>query len=296
MGAASAIGGMLISGSASKRAAKAQAALADRDLAFQRETRDLARADLQPWRAGGQDAQAAIDFELGLRSRPTFGGFTPSVESYFEAAQPGAQPAASVNSFINGMMGIRSGGLPTQPQGTQRFRVNGQTFATREEAEAFARANSTGGMEYGGYTKTPGYDFRMKTGMDALESSAAARGGLYSGAAMQDALRFGQDYGSNEYSNYLARLSGRADAGMSAAAGQAGAAQTAASGVSNALAGIGNAKAAGAIGMGNALTGGLQNLATNWNYQKAMGGQTGVNGNGAWANSLFGGKGLGGFV
>jgi hypothetical protein len=287
MGAAAAIGGAIISGSASKKAAKSQAAAAQQDLAFQRETRDLARSDLAPWREGGQDAQAALDFELGLRGRPTFGGSTPSVESYYEAPNPNARPVANINSLIGGMAGLPQGSTGGN-RGTQRFRVNGQSFATREEAEAFARSNGTGGTEYGGYQKTPGYDFRMKTGMDALESSAAARGGLLSGAAMKASQQFGQDYGSNEYSNYLARLSGRADSGMSAAAGQASAAQTAASGVSNALGNYGDAKAAGAIGVGNALTGGLQNYAT-WKYMNKSMGQPGGGGLNVGGN-LFGGN------
>lgn len=292
-GIAASIGGALLSSRASNKAAKAQAASAERDLAFQRETRDLARADLQPWRSGGQDAQAAMDFELGLRGRPTFGGSMPQIETF---TVPGGAAGQSPMNTLMGMMMGSSAPRATSP-GVQRFRVNGQTFNTRGEAEAFARANATDGMEYGGFTKTPGYDFRMKSGMDALEASAAARGGLFSGATMRDAIRFGQDFGSNEYSNYLARLAGRADTGMSAAAGQAGAAQTAASGVSNALAGIGNARAAGAIGQGNALVGGLQNLATNWNYQRNMGGQTGMNvGANNVFNPLFGGRGIGGFV
>ena len=270
MGAVGAIGGALISGASAKKAAKAQTAAAQQDMAFQRETRDLARSDLAPWRTGGQDAQAALDFELGLRGRPTFGGSTPSVESYYDAPTANGQPAPNLNSMIGNMAGLPQGSTGGG-QGVQRFRVNGQSFNTREEAEAFARANGTGGMEYGGYQKTPGYDFRMKTGQDALEASAAARGGLYSGAAMKSALQYGQDYGTNEYSNYLARLSGRADSGQAAAAGQAVAAQTAANGVSNALGNMGDAQASGYMGMNNALIGGMNNLATNWNYQKGMG-------------------------
>ena len=294
MGALASVGGALLSSRASNKAARAQADMAQRDLNFQRETRDLARSDLAPWRTGGQDAQAAMDFELGLRSRPTFGGTMPTVESYYEQGPTGGRPVMNLNSLAGGMLGLPRGA--TGSRGVERFRVNGQTFNTRKEAEAFALANATGGIEYGGHTKTPGYDFRMRQGLDALESSAAARGGLYSGAAMRDAIQFSQDFGSNEYNNYLARLAGRADTGMNAAAGQAGAAQTAASGVSNAFSGIGNARAAGAIGQGNALVGGLQNLATNWNYQRNMGNPGGINvgANNAF-NPLFGGPGLGNF-
>jgi hypothetical protein len=156
------------------------------------------------------------------------------------------------------------------------FRVGDKTFSTRPEAEAYAKANTKPGIEYGGYTKTPGYDFRLQQGQDSMEAGAAARGGLYSGAAMQDLMKFGQDYGSNEYGNYLSRLGARADTGMNAATMNAQSAQQSAGNMSNALGNAGNAAAAGAIGGANALTGGLQNLAGIWNYQQNLNKQGGA--------------------
>lgn len=290
MGAIAAIGGALIQGSAAKKAAKSQEAAANRDIAFQTETRDLIRNDLGVYRSGGNLAQQALDFELGLGTRPMVGGQAPAIETY---TIPGTPGATSLSSSI-----IRK--QPMGSRATTGYRVNGQTFSTMEEAQAYANANRTGGTEYGGYTKTPGYDFRLQTGMDALQSSAAARGGLYSGAALRDSQKFGQDYGSNEYGNYLARLGARADTGMSAAQMSGSASQQAAAGVSNALGNIGNAQAAGYVGAGNALTGGLQNLAGLWNYQRNMNTANpagGSAGNGNFFNGLFGGgPGLGGFV
>lgn len=265
-----AIGGALISGISSSKAASAQKDAARSDMVYQKETRDLQRADFAPWRDSGQRANAALDFELGLGARPTFGGNTLTVEEYqtggtgggFGSGQPGGMlyNQLSGNASRGNITNIRQmGGFGGGAPGTTAFRVGGKTFATRAEADAYAKANSTPGIEYGGYTKTPGYDFRMKGGMDALESSAAARGGLYSGAALQDSQQFGQDYASNEYGNYLARLTGQAGAGQAAAGNQAVAAGNAATGVSNALAGYGNASAAGAMGVGNAIVGGMQN-------------------------------------
>lgn len=63
------------------------------------------------------------------------------------------------------------------------------------------------------FTKTPGYDFRFKQGRDALESSAAARGGLLSGATGQDLVEYGQEFASGEYDRALARLLGITDIG-----------------------------------------------------------------------------------
>lgn len=51
----------------------------------------------------------------------------------------------------------------------------------------------------------PGYGFRMSEGMKALERSAAARGGLLSGATLKGVQRYGQDLASQEYQNAFNR-------------------------------------------------------------------------------------------
>jgi hypothetical protein len=276
MQALGALGGAVMQGRAAKKAAQAQEAAAQRDIQFQTETRDLIRGDLGVYREGGGQAQRALDFELGIGGRPKVGGTMPGVEAFNEGGNQSAN---------GGYVG-----------GVNKFRVNGQVFNTREEADAYANANMVGGQDYGGYTKTPGYDFRLNEGMNALNASHAARNGVMSGAAVRDSLKYNQDYASNEYGNFLSRLGARADTGMNAAQMSGQSSQQAAAGVSNALGNIGNAQAAGAIGRGNAFTGGIQNLAGLWNYQKNMGGQGGMNGNGNFFNGLFGGKGLGGFA
>lgn len=50
----------------------------------------------------------------------------------------------------------------------------------------------------------PGYQFRFQEGTEAVEKSAAARGGLYSGRAMKELERFGQDLASQQYQQTLA--------------------------------------------------------------------------------------------
>jgi len=114
----------------------------------------------------------------------------------------------------------------------------------------------------------PGYGFRMSEGMKALERSAAARGGLLSGAALKGIQRFGQDLASQEYTNAfnryqteraarLAPLQSLAGIGQTSAQqiGQAG--QTMASNVGEALTSGAAARASGYVGGANALTGAL---------------------------------------
>jgi hypothetical protein len=125
----------------------------------------------------------------------------------------------------------------------------------------------------------PGYGFRMSEGLKALERSAAARGGLMSGATGKALQRYGQDLGSQEFGAAYNRLAGLADVGPRAAgvmsglgqnfAGQYGqnlmaGGQAAAQG----MLGAGSARASGYMGGANALTGALgQYLNYNQNQQ-----------------------------
>lgn len=66
------------------------------------------------------------------------------------------------------------------------------------------------------WNKTPGYDFRLSEGQKAIDRSAAARGGLQSGAALKAAARYGQDYATNEYDNEWRRQATLAGYGQNA--------------------------------------------------------------------------------
>jgi hypothetical protein len=122
----------------------------------------------------------------------------------------------------------------------------------------------------------PGYAFRLSEGMKTLDRTAAARGGLLSGATLKGAQRYGQDLGSQEYQNAFNRyqiernaqlnpLQSLAGVGQTAtntltgAAGQMG--QNLATGYGN----IGQARASGYVGGTNALT---SALGTGLNYMQ----------------------------
>lgn len=114
----------------------------------------------------------------------------------------------------------------------------------------------------------PGYAFRMSEGMKALERSAAARGGLLSGATLKGTQRFGQDLASQEFTNAFNRYQAERTGTLNPYQALAGTAQTSANvlgqqagAYGNAMAsniiGAGNAQAAGQIGAANAIVGGL---------------------------------------
>mgnify|MGYP006359208627 FL=1 len=94
------------------------------------------------------------------------------------------------------------------------------------------------GMEQ--FKQDPGYAFRMSEGMKALENSAAARGGLLSGATMKGIQRYGQDMASQEYMNAFNRYQVEREARLNPLQSLAGVGQTTA-----------NALAAGGQGFAN---------------------------------------------
>lgn len=55
----------------------------------------------------------------------------------------------------------------------------------------------------GEFTGSPGYQFRLQEGVNALDRSAAAKGKLLSGQQGKAITKFGQDYASGEYQNWL---------------------------------------------------------------------------------------------
>lgn len=98
----------------------------------------------------------------------------------------------------------------------------------------------------------PGYQFRLKQGQNALESSAAARGSLNSGATMKALQRYGQDFGSNEYQNAYGRMSQLANMGLNAGTNMSNAAGNYGQSMNQNAVGLGNAVSGNMTGLGNA--------------------------------------------
>jgi hypothetical protein len=134
------------------------------------------------------------------------------------------------------------------------------------------------------FTTSPGYQFRLDQGVQAIDRSANARGGLYSGGTLKALTDYGQGVGSQEWGNYTAGLRDLANGGQNAATAQSGLTADVYGSKANALLGSGAAranvragglnaitdanaqggaaKAGGYINQANAWNGGISNLAT----------------------------------
>ena len=292
VGAIAAIGsvaGGLSQASAARRAGRAQENAANQQLALEREVYEDTSANFAPFREGGGLGFQAYLAEMGLADMPTIGGTAPQIETFTSGGTPGTMPVQTGAAFNT------SGGMDQSPQataatpGVTQFRVGTNTFSTMEDAQAFANANRTGGRQFGGFQATPGFQFQLDRGMDALNTSNAARGNLLSGANIAGAMQFGQGLANQEYGNYMNRLQGIGQQGQAAAGNQAAAGQAFATGAGNALAGIGNAQAAGAIGAGNAISGGINNVMGTLGYLNTQN-RGGTTGGSFWGQNIFGAR------
>jgi hypothetical protein len=124
----------------------------------------------------------------------------------------------------------------------------------------------------------PGYAFRLSEGTKALERSAAARGGLLSGGTGKALTRFGQEMGSQEYTNAFNRYQAERTARLQPLQAMTGMGQSTAqqlgqqgqqmsSNVGEAIGSGAAARASGYVGTANALTGGLN---TYLNYSNSQ--------------------------
>lgn len=81
-----------------------------------------------------------------------------------------------------------------------------QTNRAGDQADAMAR-----------FTYSPGYQFRLQQGVNALDRSGASRGMLLSGAQTQGLNDYAQGQASGEYGNYVSGLNSLAGTGLNAA-------------------------------------------------------------------------------
>lgn len=127
----------------------------------------------------------------------------------------------------------------------------------------------------------PGYQFGLAQGNKNIQGSAAARGGLYSGATQKALSRFGSDYATSRFNdtynrmetgrtNQFNRFATAAGIGQTANNQVAQAGQNFANQAGSNLIGAGNAQAASTIAQGNAWGNALNSGISSYNqYQNA---------------------------
>lgn len=259
--AAPIVGG-LIGGDAAEDAANTQAASADRATQLQKQMFDK-QVELQaPFREAGLAANNRLLELLGFTDGITAGS---AAERMYLQQNPDVAAAVAKGDFTDGMDHYRRFG-----------KREGRQLSLSPEFGSLMKKFSVEDFE-----ADPGYAFRMQEGLNAVESSAAARGGLLSGAAQKALQKYGQGLASQEYGNAYNRFTADQTNQYNRLAGLVNTGQGATNQTSNAAAnfgqqaganaiGAGNAIASGQIGQANALVGGINAGLNNYQNNRLM--------------------------
>ena len=208
-----------------------------------------------------------------------------------------SQAAKAQKSAANQAAATQREMLERQFKTQEPFLEGGLTAQNRLLTLLGLEGGEGGAPDYGRYARDftmadykadPGYGFRMSEGMKALERSAAARGGLLSGATLKGITRFGQDTASQEYQNAFNRyqvnranqlnpLQSLYGAGQSSANLLSNAAGQTGQGIAGAQMAGGQARASGYMNMANALNQGLSTGANLYMQGQYLGGQNQLN-------------------
>lgn len=212
VGLAGSIGGAAISSNAANNAASQQAAAANNAanlqyqasqnaLGFQEGQYNNSQAELAPYLQSGAGALSNLDYLSGISQPSSLSGTAGTTGT---VAQPGTQnniatPGGSVASTApgaNGSLPTASAGNPINVSASPNTSLGGFgslmqaypggpfTAPTAAQAEA-----------------TPGYQFQMQQGEQALQQSAAARGNLLTGGTAEAVNNYAQGLASTNYQN-----------------------------------------------------------------------------------------------
>jgi hypothetical protein len=142
------------------------------------------------------------------------------------------------------------------------------------------------GQPYGGFKQSPGYQFMLDQGEQAVDRGQAAAGLLKSGSGVKAEQRYAEGLASGDFNNYTAGLSNIAGLGQNATNTTVQAGTTAANNISNALIASGNARASSYANAASGINSGLNNAMMA--YLMQSGGMFGGGGNAAGAIGLMG--------
>lgn len=116
------------------------------------------------------------------------------------------------------------------------------------------------------FRSSPGYDFALKTGENAAQTSAAAGGTLFSGKTLKDLATYGQGMADQQFGNWYDRVGGISGAGSNAAGQAINLGSNTANNLSQLALGAGQNTASAYGSAANSAIGGLTSLADFYNY------------------------------
>jgi hypothetical protein len=293
-----------MSSSAAGKAASTQAAAADRAAQLQNE-QYLKGIELQePFRQAGLQGQNRLLTYLGIGGTPQYddSAYNKALQEYnanLANLDPSKYTTGGTSGGYVSSGGGESGdmGYYTAPTGGTFDQAGYDTARAGIVAPDREKFRLTSGdvndPNFGKYATAeytpemfakgidPGYQFRLKEGMQGLERSAASRGGLLSGSTLKGIQRYGQDMASQEFTNAFNRYQAERTGTLNPYQSMAGMGQSVANQVGNmgmnyanqageAYQGAANARASGYVGGANAINQGISGVVNQYSQNQLM--------------------------
>ena len=301
--AAATVASGVMASSAAGKASKTQADSADRAAELQREQFERGVELQEPFRQGGLQGQNRLMTLLGLGGTAQYDDtaynkaladynaslsrLDPSQFTTGGGGGGGYYTSSGDQEIYQGGTGGTGGTFDQAGYDTARA---GIVAPNREQFKLaggdvndpmfgkYATAEYTPAMFAKG--QDPGYQFRLKEGMQGLERSAASRGGLLSGGTLKGIQRYGQDMASQEYQNAFNRYQAERTGTLNPYQSLAGVGQSTANTLGTmgmnyanqageAYQGAANARASGYIGGANAMNQGISGVSNQY-YQNQL--------------------------
>lgn len=228
---------------AANKAAEAQREGTAMGIEEQRRQFDIARGDIAPWQAAGTNALYKLQELYGMQ--PTLADWQVKANADREKAIADAQAQIEAEA--------------SAPQVRMAAKGRGSTGQSALEAAmampVYQAPQGSGMTPEQILQQDPSYQWRFDQGRRGLESSAAARGGLFSGRAAKALTEYGQGAASQEFSNVANRLAGLSGTGQSSAATTGGWGQQFGANAAQGYQNMGNASANAILTGGQAKAG-----------------------------------------
>lgn len=213
---------------AANKAADTSMQVADENNQLARDIYGQNQAALSPYMQRGNVAGNTMNALLGLGGAPAQPAAQPNVQNFYSGANPAAAPTNALAGFRGG-----NGQYPAAQawQGYRQQQVMPTTAAPAAQAGISPQEAANDAFDI--FRNSTGYQFRLGEGMNALNSGWAGAGMIQSGAAMRDAMEYGQNFASNEFGNYMGYLGNQQGVGLAGASALAGVGQNYVNTVSN---------------------------------------------------------------
>lgn len=268
VGAVGSIASGVIGSSGAKSAANASAAAADRSAEVQKDIFNQNKQTLAPYVQTGLPATQQINALLGLAPTTSttdwsaYANANPELMAAFNAQQQ--NPYYGYEDVLSGIYGKFN--MPGTTTGAQDLATFAQQWHQQHGGDLGAYTTTTNpqtaaNAAFDVFRNSSGYDWRLKQGMNALNSGYAGAGTIKSGAAMKAAVDYGQGQASQEFGNYLGALGAQQGVGVQAAGAQAGVATNYANSLGNIYQQNGANQANAALAKANALGGAVNGIA-----------------------------------